>query len=1152
MPDCIYGTNPLGTCECDGQFFISDDCLQGFLCTTNIPDPYINDGCLQTCLDGQILSPDFSNQQWECLDNSQDEYTCPGCLEVVCPANEIVPDASLCECSGQLLVDKDCNSAFFCLEDGGRPLICPAGQMISFSLPEWEWECVAAHDNCPHRGGFKLGCFDDYNATISPDYGCDYAENPLGDCECDGQFFINGNCTQGFLCHDSADYPDFDGCIRTCDSDQILIPDFATKSWACVGNWNNERVCPGAFKLECSDYGGSYTADNCTCDRELIISADCSEGFFCFDLLPAEGAHIKCPEGMIVDINLHTWTWRCQEDNGNCPGLGGFRFGCPEEGSPVVPEPVCTYEMHPFDECDGCDGQVFVNSDCTEGFVCLDEVPDPESQEGCRTTCQENEIVVPNFASGYLECHDNSDGSRVCPGQFHIRCEDDALLPPFNNSVCDCEGQLHISPDCRHGFICRSILPNGGANIDCGPGEIVDVDVRTWVWQCVEDNGRCPGLGGFSVGCQGDGPEVPAACQEGVNPIGVCDGCDGQVFINRDCSQAFECLAQVSGDQGGCLYECGENEIVTPDYSSGLFYCRSDTLQDQVCPGEFKINCASDPVTPPFSADMCDCNGQIFISQNCNEGFLCNRTGGEALVCEDGEVIDFNFLEWSYDCSPAPGNCPNAGGYTVGCAPGSVPVPTECVLQENSLGTCQGCPGQLFLSDDCREAFVCPGEGELEGCLYSCGENELIIPDFIRGSFSCAANSFNEYSCPGKLKQECEDTAVEFPFDSQECDCDGQLFVSPDCREAFVCLENFPGGGIPYSCNESEIINVNFLSYAWECIPDEGNCPGLGGFAVGCEDSSLAIPQGCSPGINPIGNCSCDGQVFINPNCTQAFECLDELTQPDVQDGCLYECGEDQIMVPDFISGRFFCRNISDSSNSFCPGEFKIECEENALEPPLTSDLCECNGQLHVTPDCESAFFCLEAAANGGIALDCPPGFYVEFDLEYGTWQCVQGNGNCPGAGGFSIGCAEGSITLPPTLPTRPTTSETTAASPTTSETSSQGSSQSTASASTTASETTSQESSPTTTTEPVSTTTGAATTTEDANTPNTSDSATMASTTAVSASTASGGSTTATGSPTTTTTNVTALTPPGGGGSNKQHQPLAVMLCLSIFLLLR
>ena len=50
---------------------------------------------------------------------------------------------------------------FFCNEllgGGGRRINCPSGQMISFDLPSWQWECVAASQNCPFLGGFKLGC----------------------------------------------------------------------------------------------------------------------------------------------------------------------------------------------------------------------------------------------------------------------------------------------------------------------------------------------------------------------------------------------------------------------------------------------------------------------------------------------------------------------------------------------------------------------------------------------------------------------------------------------------------------------------------------------------------------------------------------------------------------------------------------------------------------------------------------------------------------------------------------------------------------------------------------------------------------------------------------------------------------------------------
>ncbi len=50
VPLCLFGLNELGACQCEDQFFINEDCTEGFWCTTNVADPYSQEGCSRTCL----------------------------------------------------------------------------------------------------------------------------------------------------------------------------------------------------------------------------------------------------------------------------------------------------------------------------------------------------------------------------------------------------------------------------------------------------------------------------------------------------------------------------------------------------------------------------------------------------------------------------------------------------------------------------------------------------------------------------------------------------------------------------------------------------------------------------------------------------------------------------------------------------------------------------------------------------------------------------------------------------------------------------------------------------------------------------------------------------------------------------------------------
>ncbi len=61
-------------------------------------------------------------------------------------------------------------------------------------------------------------------------------------------------------------------------------------------------------------------------------------------------------------------------------------------------------------------------------------------------------------------------------------------------------------------------------------------------------------------------------------------------------------------------------------------------------------------------------------------------------------------------------------------------------------------------------------------------------------------------------------------------------------------------------------------------------------------------PDACVAGQedNPFGVCECVGQVYLGPDCNQAFVCGDPAADPAAE-GCLYECPAAGLsLVPDF------------------------------------------------------------------------------------------------------------------------------------------------------------------------------------------------------------------------------------------------------------
>ena len=113
---------------------------------------------------------------------------------------------------------------------------------------------------------------------------CQYANNPLGTCTgCEGQFFIDETCTEGFYCSD--DIPDpllFEGCLQKCASGEQLRPNFANTTWECVPE-SEGWTCPGKFNVNCpeDDIGQDFNGTMCECEQQLFVSADCKEAFYC-------------------------------------------------------------------------------------------------------------------------------------------------------------------------------------------------------------------------------------------------------------------------------------------------------------------------------------------------------------------------------------------------------------------------------------------------------------------------------------------------------------------------------------------------------------------------------------------------------------------------------------------------------------------------------------------------------------------------------------------------------------------------------------------------------------------------------------------------------------------------------------------------------
>lgn len=129
--------------------------------------------------------------------------------------------------------------------------------------------------------------------------------------------------------------------------------------------------------------------------------------------------------------------WSCVVDDGQCPGLGGFKLGCPEE---VPTNPIPTETTNTYGTCE-CAGQFFSNDDCSEGFFCSESEEEVEQNKGMQWICSEDQIIRPNFLTNKVLCINRVD-SQQCPGEFSVSCTD---IGELNQDKCECDGQVGLT-----------------------------------------------------------------------------------------------------------------------------------------------------------------------------------------------------------------------------------------------------------------------------------------------------------------------------------------------------------------------------------------------------------------------------------------------------------------------------------------------------------------------------------------------------------------------------------------------------------------------------------------------------------------------------------------------------------------------------------
>ena len=146
---------------------------------------------------------------------------------------------------------------------------------------------------------------------------------------------------------------------------------------------------------------------------------------------------------------------------------------------------------------------------------------------------------------------------------------------------------------------------------------------------------------------------------------------------------------------------------------------------------------------------------RFFLRSRFGIGFFsypCRWPGGKAeITCTEGRTLDIDYANRRYICRVGDFCPPNMGGVVFGCPALPPPVPenstgelrnpfillkclikyvlqeANCAYTTNELGECGGCNQQIFINEECDQAFYCSTNApeEQDGCSKQCNDGQV-------------------------------------------------------------------------------------------------------------------------------------------------------------------------------------------------------------------------------------------------------------------------------------------------------------------------------------------------------------------------------------------------------------------------------------------
>jgi hypothetical protein len=130
---------------------------------------------------------------------------------------------------------------------------------------------------------------------------------------------------------------------------------------------------------------------------------------------------------------------------------------------------------------------------------------------------------------------------------------------------------------------------------------------------------------------------------------------------------------------------------------------------------------------------------------------------------------------------------------------------------------------------------------------------------------------------------------------------------------------------------------VSLKDFDWECTDNNHNCPGLGGYKVGCNGGGLPNPPPLleceDTTAADFAECQCQNQFFINDDCTESFYCTNRIAENSP--GCHLTCGPGEVVHLDIVNKNWDC--VPKRDTFVCPANFIKHCQTGDGPPTAVS-----------------------------------------------------------------------------------------------------------------------------------------------------------------------------------------------------------------------